>query len=89
MTCPHQRTAWTTETAGDNQKGRGQTPKLEFGPSRLEVVKEEEATKKNAAKKKPEEKASSSSSSSRGPAAMDTPLDEREDTAPNSLGSPQ
>ena len=30
----------------DNQKGRGQTPKLEFGPSRLEVVKEEEATKK-------------------------------------------
>ena len=71
-----------------NQKGRGQTPKLEFGPSRLEVVKEEQAARnKAAAKKKPEEKASSSSS--RGPAAMDTPLDEREDTAPNSLGSPQ
>ena len=64
----------------DNQKGRGQTPKLEFWPSRLEVVKEEEATKKIAAKKKPEEKASSSSSS-RGPAAMDTSLDQREDPA--------
>ena len=63
-----------------NQKGRGQTPKLEFGPSRLEVVKEEQAARnKAAAKKKPEEKASSSSS--RGPAAMDTSLDQREDPA--------
>lgn len=62
-----------------NQKGRGQTPKLEFGPSRLEVVKEEQAARnKAAAKKKPEEKASSSS---RGPAAMDTSLDQREDPA--------
>jgi hypothetical protein len=62
-----------------NQKGRGQTPKLEFGPSRLEVVKEEQAARnKTAAKKKPEEKASSSS---RGPAAMDTSLDQREDPA--------
>ena len=66
-----------------NQKGRGQTPKLEFGPSRLEVVKEEQAARnKTAAKKKPEEKASSSS---RGPAAMDTSLDQREGPAPTSL----
>ena len=70
----------------DKQKGRGQTPKLEFGPSRLEVVKEEEAARKAAAKKEPQEKASSSSSSSSTePAAMDTSLGEREEPASKPL----
>ena len=62
----------------DQQKGRGQTPKLELGPSKLEMVKEEGQRNKTAATKKPEEKASSSS---RGPAAMDRSLDEREEPA--------
>eukprot|EP00435_Cladocopium_sp_Y103_P021614 s4003_g5.t1 len=39
----------------DKQKGRGQTSKLEFGPSKLEVVREE-TTKKAAAPKKAAEK---------------------------------
>ena len=67
----------------DQQKGRGQTPKLELGPSKLEMVKEEGKRNKTAATKKPEEKASSSSS--RGPAAMDTSLDQREEPASKSL----
>ena len=67
----------------DQQKGRGQTPKLELGPSNLEMVKEEGKRNKTAATKKPEEKASSSNS--RGPAAMERSLDEREEPASKSL----
>ena len=67
----------------DQQKGRGQTPKLELGPSKLEMVKEEGTRNETAATNKPEEKASSSNS--RGPAAMERSLDEREEPASKSL----
>eukprot|EP00435_Cladocopium_sp_Y103_P065668 s586_g27.t1 len=82
------------------QKGRGQDPKLEFGPSKLEMVREEE-TKKNAAanpaaKKAPgkpatkkaakkEESAASSSSSTAPAADATTSLDKREEAAPTPL----
>eukprot|EP00435_Cladocopium_sp_Y103_P009702 s808_g2.t1 len=82
----------------DKQKGRGQNPKLEFGPSKLEVVREEETTKKAAAKKKQaaEKKAAkkaaaqnasaASSSSSTAPAPnATTSLDQREQAAPQPL----
>ena len=54
------------------QKGRGQTPKLDFGPSKLEMVKEE------AAEKKKEEASSSSTAPGRG---NTTSLDQRDTRA--------
>eukprot|EP00435_Cladocopium_sp_Y103_P033143 s2232_g8.t1 len=81
------------------QTGRGQDPKLEFGPSKLEIVREEETKKnaaanpaakkapgKQAAKKAAKKKESAASSSSTAPAAdATTPLDKREEAAPTPL----
>eukprot|EP00435_Cladocopium_sp_Y103_P046046 s2780_g13.t1 len=71
----------------NKQKGMGQDPKLEFGPRKLEVVREEEATKKAAGKKAAAKKAagkkasaasgSAPSSSSTAP-GTNTSLDKRE-----------